>query len=212
MRNPWSQLCKDGPYILDQDMDAILQYNQKAKDKYKIMDELMPVPFIGNVFDSEIVILMLNPKYRVENRLKEDNYFKEKVIKVFNQEFVDYPFFFLDPNVEIGRRYWGSKLKGLVEIYGDFERVSKKVSAIQLLPYHSIEFKFLKNIESSKYNAYIVEKAIERKAKIVIARGEKYWLQLVPKLINYNCFRLNSQRAPYISKKNCPKLFEALKA
>lgn len=212
MQNPWRKLRKEGPYILGEDMEAVLCYNQKAKDNYKIMDELMPVPFVGNVVDSEIVILMLNPRYRLENRLKEDDYFKEKLIKVFNHEFVDYPFFFLDPNVEIGRKYWESKLKGLKEVYGDFEQISKKVSAIQLLPYHSIEFKFVKNIASSKYNAYIVEKAIERNAKIIIARGEKYWLQLVPRLATCNFFRLNSQRTPSISQKNCPMLFEVLKA
>ncbi|HRO45950.1 hypothetical protein [Agriterribacter sp.] len=212
MQNPWRKLRKEGPYILEEDMDAVLRYNQKAKDNYKLMDELMPVPFVGNVLDSEIIILMLNPRYRSENKIKENENYKEKLIKVFNHEPVEYPFFFLDPNVVIGKKYWSSKLKGLKKIYKSEEQVSKNVSTIQLQPYHSTQFKLLKDIPSQKYNAYLVRKAIERKAFIIIARGKKHWLQLVPELESYNYFTLNSWRSPSISEKNCPKLFEVLKA
>ena len=212
MLNPWTKLHKEGPYILEEDKDAVFRYNEKAKGNYKIMDEVMPVPFVGDIFNSEIVILMSNPKYKEDTKEKENDAYKEKLIKIFNHQPVSYPFFGLDPQIEIGKKYWESKLGGLKPYYQSWEKISKTVAVLQLHPYSSKEFKPLKDIPSQKYNAYLVEKAIERNASIIIARGMKYWLQLVPSLENYDYFKLNSWRSPYLSERNCPRLFEKLKA
>ena len=210
MLNPWRKLCKEGPYILEEDRDTVSYYNEKAKGNYKIIEDVMPVPFVGSVLDSEIVILMSNPKYNDTTRELENNEYKEKLIKIFNHECVEYPFFCLDPDIQVGKDYWISKLKGLLFFYKNSTHTSNKASNIILPPYTTREFKPLKDLPSQKYSAYLVKKAIERKAFIIVARGKRYWLQLVPELNNYNYFTLNSWRSPSISIKNCPDLFEKL--
>jgi hypothetical protein len=211
MHNPWSEMPKEEPFVLQMDIPAITIHNRKWRGtNFEIMPNVLPVPFVGDMFTSEIVILMLNPKYVEDVVEKEDKtYFTEKLYHVFNHSCEKFPFFCLDPKINSGKRYWESKLKELQFIYKGWENVSRMVSNIQFHAYNSKEFKFI-DIPSQFYNAYLVEKAIERKAIIVMGRGKDQWLRLVPKLRDYNFLTLNSQRNPTLSKKNCPTLFEQL--
>ncbi len=208
--NPWYNIPQNEPFVLPEDEKAIFNHNEKWKGKnYEIMLDVMPVPFSGDVFNSEIVILMSNPKYDKGTKAKEDKHYKEKLMSVFKHECKHFPFFGLDPNIQVGKGYWEPKLKQLLPFYKDWEGVSKIVSVIQYDPYSSKEFRHIKNLPSRDYTMHLVKKALERKAIIIVARSKKLWLELVDNLVD-NFITLNVARNATISKGNCPKLFEIL--
>ncbi|MBX3239232.1 MAG: hypothetical protein KIT80_18265 [Chitinophagaceae bacterium] len=207
--NPWESLSTERPFILEEDREAVDAYNKKVGENYKIRLEVMAVPFVGDVLNSKIVLLMLNPRFN-ENTIEfEDERYKEKLKRIFTHKPVDYPYFGLDPQIQVGKKYWESKLKTLIAKYG-LERVSKIISNIQFHPYSSKEFKPIKNLPSQQYIIYLIEQAIERKSIIVMARGEKHWRDLVPQLCEYNYFKLKNPRNPVLSENNCPGLLKEL--
>lgn len=207
--NPWEKLSSSPPFILEEDIEAVEAYNRKVGEKYKIRSEVMAVPFVGDVLNSKIVLLMLNPRFNEDTIEFEDESYKEKLKRVFTHKSVDYPYFGLDPKIQVGKKYWETKLKALIVKYG-LERVSNIVSNIQLHPYSSKEFKLIKNLPSQQYIVYLVEQAMQRNSIIIMARGEKYWRDLVPELCNYNYFKLKNPRNPVLSENNCPGLLEKL--
>ncbi len=175
----------------------------------------MPVPFIGDVKNSEIVILLANPKFVDEWVEIERNHpiVREKYLKVFAHN-SDFPFFCLDPSLKfgneygLGEKYWRDRLKDLNDYYNSEDEVLKKISVIQFNPYSSVNFKSTKKLSSQDYNFYLVRKAIERNAKIILARGKKLWLKNVPELQYYPYLTLKSHINTYLSKQNCPDLFK----
>lgn len=209
--NPWEGLKKKEPLVLPEDKDAVAQYNEKYKDTpFEIKLDVMPVPFVGDVHKSEIVILMLNPKYNDDTKINENDKYKEKLISVFKHKCHNHPFFCLDPAIIVGKNYWEPKLKNLLTVYHNYETIAHKVSNIQYHPYSSKEFRPIE-LDSQRYNFHLVRKAMQRDAIIVVARGKKYWHKAVPELVNYQHYvSLNSLRNPTLSPKNSPKLFEIL--
>jgi len=75
MKNPWKKLPKQNNfYVLEEDAEIINQFNEyiknyKVDEKYRIHTEIMPAPFMGDILNSKIVILTLNPGFdNTENR------------------------------------------------------------------------------------------------------------------------------------------------
>ncbi len=100
-----------------------------------------------------------------------------------------------------GCKWWHDILKGLFKNDKEKEKVSNSVFCIEYFPYHSKNAPTLK-VESQKYNFYLVKKAIERKALIVIIRHEKQWLAAVPQLEEHTYIRPINSQCGYISKGN----------
>ena len=61
MRNPWSKLPTQSPYVLDIDRASIDKYNALHNNDEKIIVESIPEPFIGNPQSARVVLLNLNP-------------------------------------------------------------------------------------------------------------------------------------------------------
>ncbi|MDP3793239.1 MAG: hypothetical protein Q8R07_00625, partial [Candidatus Uhrbacteria bacterium] len=59
-------------------------------------------------------------------------------------------------------------------------------------------------LEPQRYSFYLLEKAIERKAMIILLRGEKEWRSAVKKL-GRNYFKPRSTRNPILSERNFSK-------
>ena len=209
MKNPWLQLPKQAPFVLEIDQAKIQNHNQKANALKKIHTEMYPEPFLGNI-NSEIVLLNLNPGFGGEEDLlthKSNNNFVELLKKNLSQEKLQYPFIFLDPKTEgtPGYKWWNERLKTLIEKVGR-EKLAKSILCLEFFPYHSEKFGFSKTIPSQEYNFHLLKNAIQNKALIISMRSKRYWETHVPELVGYKNFHeLNSPQNVYITQNNCPE-------
>lgn len=208
------------PYVLD--MDAGVLESSKWKPwvaKYRSWQEatedpdfcksgdkrlhlgLIPGPFIGDMRNASIYILMLNPG------LGPGDYFEYKVpglrkalLANLRQEHITgvLPFVFLDPQFAWhgGFDYWRRKLKEVIEDLAASRRMSladaratlgRKLAVVQLAPYHSSEsnpdrLKRLPSVCLAKdfVRQTVAERVKDRKAIVIVIRQVKTWNQCLP--------------------------------
>lgn len=206
------------PYVLDMDNEDLASCSWKpwvvkyrcwraateARDFCKSSDNrlhlgLIPVPFVGDMKNASIYILMINPG------LELGDYFEYEV-PCFQQALRDnlrqkhkngvMPFLFLDPQFAWhgGFRYWHRKLKGIIERLAasrgeSFTEARKtlgsKLAVVQLVPYHSTVFnpKALKLSSVRLAQEFVKQTVAERvrcgKAIVIVARQVKTWDQIL---------------------------------
>lgn len=228
MNNPWKKLPKQNNfYVLEEDAPFINQFNESLshdkKEHFRIHTEIMPAPFMGDILNSKIVILTLNPGFdNTENGNGYYKVYKEYWEKQIVHQFPDpnYPLFCFEKKYVTYSNYWQIKLNPLIEV-SSTEKVAKNISIIQFFPYHSLKYKdFPKSIlngylESQKYNFELVKMAINRNALIVIQRGKNLWFKAIPELekleIEKTLYKTNSYLNPIMSENNLPDAFEKIK-
>lgn len=214
MQNPWTELPKNSPFVLDIDKAAIDNHNQEVGYDFQIVPDMYPEPFYGH-HDADIVILNLNPGFGGEEDLKhhrKNHYFIELLKNNLWQNELEYPFIFLDPKISDapGYRWWNARLKTLVEKTGR-SKLAKSLLCLEFFPYHSKKFNFKKLINSQHFNFQLVKKAIKREALIICFRGFKKWSSAVPELLQYKkLFPLNSSQSVYLTLGNCPLGYNAV--
>lgn len=208
MKNPWELLPNSTPYFLPSERRFIEYFNSSVEDIHRIREELMPEPYLGRP-DAPIVLLNLNPGFD-EREIpfhNEDPYFMEICRMNLLHEPAEYPFYLLDPEISesIGHQWWMKKLRMPIEAVG-LDQVAKKVLCIEYFPYHSIRFKPFKRIlVSQQYSFFLVKKAIQRNALIIIMRSQRYWLKAIPELASYPMkYQLRNPQNVVISPNNCP--------
>ena len=196
MKNPWEDFSKQAGYILPNDKEIIEKYDEKVKkfgDVYKIRDEQLPGPYLGNPKEALVVILSLNPGYNKDDtRLHKEEEFKECLKKNLLHKEDIYPFYYLSPFCkEIqcgGYKYWYPRLKDIINEISRaksrseeeaLRQVAQKVSVIEWLPYHSEHFYYLKDLEkleSHKYSVELAKEALENPQKLIIVqRAYNLW-------------------------------------
>jgi hypothetical protein len=229
MNNPWEKLPKQNNfYVLEEDAEIINQFNEYLKNYkddeiYRIHTEIMPAPFMGDVLNSKIVILTLNPGYDSDEEssdyyLNYIPYWEKQIIHEFPVP--EYPLFCFDDEYVEKSDYWKIKLNPIIQV-STVEKVAKNISIIEFFPYHSEKYRDIpKKISkdyliSQQYNFHLVRKAIERDAIIVIQRGERLWKEAIPELKilegQKNLYRTNSYGNPIMSENNLPDAFEKIK-
>lgn len=211
MKNPWINLPKQAPFLLESDKDQILAFNEKAKPIVKIQHHIYPEPYIGNP-SAPIILLNLNPGYADEDieYYQTDFVFKMWRKNLFHEP-MEYPFYILHPKFDQelgGTKWWRRKLREIIEICG-VKKVANNLCCIEYFPYHSISYKPLKaTLDSQKYSFEMVRKAIRNQAIIVVMRSERYWVSAIPELESYKYLhRLNSKQNIAVSRNNCPEGF-----
>lgn len=188
-----TQLTSHADYVKDQsfgdDRDTSLHLG------------LLPVPYVGNLEQASVFILMINPGLGPGDYYAEYNVpgYREALISNLRQENGqnDYPFFGLDPNLAVTGAfdYWHGRLKGIVSALKDqrgcsylaaLRDLAHKIACLQLMPYHSQAFrahKLIDTLKSTELARDYVEKVLKPRAEndeisIVIARqGEKWGLE-----------------------------------
>lgn len=126
---------------------------------------------------------------------------------------VRFPFYPINPELLLTDdfRYWSKTLKPFLKSEKSYEKVSKDISCIEFFPYHSANFNFREKLHCQKYGFYLLEKAIERKAMIVLMRAKKEWLDAVPELKKIDYCVLKQVRNVSLSEKNMmPGDFQSL--
>lgn len=214
MENPWTEFQnnpKQDYLILEADKLVVDKFNETANDKFRIHTEIMPAPFMGNVLEAPILLLLSNPGFDEEEERKDfynhyRHYWENEI--QHKHSIPDLPLFCLEENYIEYSDYWQKKLNYLIQATSK-EKVAKNIAILQLFPYHSKKFKLIPKrisggyLETQNYNYYLVKKAIERKATIIILRGKKLWYKAVPLLEEYEnkCFT-NSPQNTTLTKIN----------
>ncbi len=118
---------------------------------------LVPVPFAGALAEAEVFILALNPglspiDYYGEYRVSD---FRSRIEANLRQKIPisERPFLYLDPNYcwHSGFSWWESKFRDIATLLADhkhegsyvgaLDELSRRVAAIELVPYHSVSFR-----------------------------------------------------------------------
>lgn len=229
IKNPWIDFVKsmdDTNLILKEEQNVIHDFNLKVKDEFKIHTNIMPAPFMGDVKNAPIMILVLNPGYdELEDKKgfysKYKPYWKNEIQHQFNP---DLPLFCLDDEYRMYSDYWAKKLNPIIQALGENgkEIVAKNVSKVQLFPYQSKKYKpihklilkkygYEKYLPSQCYNIRLVEEAINRNALIIIPRAVNKWIEAIPELKHYeNVMETNSYLNITLSEKNLGDNFNKL--
>ncbi len=209
------------PYVLDMDADvlespswkpSVARYRSWRKatgdpDFCKSADKrlhlgLIPVPFMGDMLNASIYVLMLNPG------LGPGDYFEYKVpslrralIANLRQERIPgvMPFVCLDPRFAWhgGFGYWDRKLKGVMEALAASKGMSladarstlgSKLAVVQLVPYHSAESNQkalqLSSVDLAKdfVRRRVAKRVRAQEAIVIAARKVEIWNQCLPDL------------------------------
>lgn len=234
MENPWIELInsKDNTnLILSDESEIVRMFNDRnrlisatSEFDYQIHTDIMPAPFMGDVLNSPIVLLTLNPGWDPKEEevgfyKKYDSYWEQIIQHKF--PIPELPLFCLDDEYAKKSPYWATKLKPLINRTSK-ELVAKNISVIQFFPYQSRKYKDLykdltdDKLRSQKYNFELVRKAIDRNAIIVILRSKRLWFDAIKELNpenegHYKNVRFtNSKLNPTLSEKNLNGAFDEI--
>jgi hypothetical protein len=118
----------------------------------------------------------------------------------------DYPFLYLDPAFSEVGKWWDSKLKHLLRVFGR-EVVARSVLNVVVFPYASNRFgRGVPDLDSQEYSFHLVREATKRKVAVVLMRKGARWFRSVPELGEYeHLIRIKNVQSPSISPKNCPE-------
>lgn len=219
--NPWHHLPDRAPFVLPEDESVIQTFNEGVSEKYQFHNDILPEPFVGDP-NAPVVLLSNNPGYKPERvRHKLEPRFMARMRDNLIHRPSDYPFVFFAPDIDESHQvWWNHKLKGLLD-YFESEKLARSILArsifvVEHFPYSSERYRGWKKLLPSKaqeYNISLVEKAIERKAIIVLMRGKSRWLKAVRQLHGYeHLCELQNHQAGTISRKNCQRFEDVVQA
>ena len=224
MKNPWIEF-KENPkqeyLVLDADRLIIDKFNETANENHRIHTNIMPAPFMGNVLEAPVILLLLNPGYdEKEEQLDYYNHYRpywENEIQ--HQESVPgLPLFCLDEEYCNYSNYWQNKLKYLIKATSK-NKVAHNVALVQFFPYHSKKFKNIPKkissepLESQVYSFHLVKKAMDRNAIIILMRSRKEWYSRIPSLEGYkNLYITKNPRNPILTENNLDAFSKVLDA
>ncbi|BAX82359.1 hypothetical protein [Labilibaculum antarcticum] len=204
MRNPWRNLNTDLTSIHPLDMELVEEFNATAKEEYKFCKTLLPDPYIGSL-KANVLFLTLNPGLSAEDyKTHADENFRFLYKQNLAQAKNDYPFYYLNPELDCpGSKWWRGKLRWFIEEI-DEKQLAQNICCLQLMPYHSVQFKQPKhNLPTQEYTKEIVKAFMAKNAPIVFMRSKTKWEALVSELKEYNnSFVLRNSRNPTFSPKN----------
>lgn len=170
--NPWLELTSSSEKILSSDKSHIMLFNRdycKLND-HKIMTNLLPEPFYGNV-NAHIYLLALNPGYSEgEEEWHQDNKFLQALKLNLSHSYQKYPNYFFNPEFAShpGSKWWKGKTRWFLQDLPQEKRevvLSNNLFCVEYFPYHSKRFKKLpskilgKEIsDRDKYTIYLLKK------------------------------------------------------
>src|SRR5665213_2783340 len=159
---------------------------------------LLPVPYVGDLRNAKIVILLLNPGFDYCDYWAEHEMpgFREQLKRNLSQSFegIEYPFSGLDPQFcwYSGFMWWERKLREVIQkialnrnwSYRDaLSDLSRNLACVELIPYHSSSFGDhkligrLPSIERAKVFVHeqLLPDAAADKRTLIVTRPERSW-------------------------------------
>jgi hypothetical protein len=207
MDNPWAKLPIQPPFVLNEDLNAVLSFNESAEKEHKIHFEVLPQPYAGNPKTAKVYLLNLNPGFDENDEFYQNNL---KSFKSANFDSLTFKnnigFYFLDDRFRETPAYkwWYKILGGVIKEWG-IEKTIEGIMCLELFGYHSVNYKQMKkNIPSQEYSFYLLKEAIKSNKTIISMRSLNLWLEAVPELHDYPYIKLKNKQRPWISPKNLP--------
>jgi len=224
--NPWQEVadkvaskgyyCVGEEYACTDDLPLLQKHNESTKkENAKIVLDVAPNPFEGDVFNAKIIVLTLNPGFREKNRVGYnalDKAEKEKSThySVKNLELEGQGMYFGDKTLEKTRTYWNEVTKpktveGLQNIFG-FDNAD--LAIIEHFGYPSVEYgetKYTKNLKTTQFAKDLVEFLATYRTDdfcFVIARRKDVWDDILQGCNKHVIELINSRSKSYISKGN----------
>lgn len=174
------------------------QEEMGVRKSSKLHVSLLPQPYSGNLATAKVVILLLNPGLGLGDYYAEYRHqrFRKKLIANLHQKLSksNFPFLWLDPENcwHPGHSWWDRKLRDVVaaianeydkSYYDTLSYVSKRIAAIELAPYHSLNFgtgalaRRFRSVRLIKRFAHDVlrPKALAGRCRIVATRQVREW-------------------------------------
>lgn len=212
MENPWAHLPETEPYILREDLPNISLFNQKSGTDHRIVTDILPEPFLGNITDAKVVLLNLNPGFSEKDLFwhTQPEFISENKKNLLHES--NPPFYLLNSNFHDseGFVWWRAHLKQFISLVG-LEKVARSFLCIEYFPYHSKRYKSMPIIPSQAYSFYLVTNAMKRKLPIIIMRGKRLWIESVPELSTYPYNTLRFPRNACLTKNNLPQgIFDSI--
>jgi hypothetical protein len=160
---------------------------------------LLPVPYVGDLRNAEIVILLLNPGFGYSDYWAESYGpdFRKRSIETLHQSFgdTDFPFMFLDPTFcwHGGFLWWEKKLREVIreiaarKFKGNYREglrsLSSKLACVELVPYHSSSFgehrliEKLASVQAARdfVRGGLMADAQANKRTVIVTRQVKAW-------------------------------------
>lgn len=155
---------------------------------------LLPVPYTGNIYTASVYILMLNPGFSPLDLFAEETSMKyrQALVESMNGKRPNYSF---EPALGWtgGFAYWTSKLWGIIEtvqrerggsLQDALAVMAKKVAVLQLVPYHSAEFRLspkavarLRSVQLIRQfvQGYLYERVCRGECQVIVARQIREW-------------------------------------
>ncbi len=207
-KNGWSQLTpkmfgytvwsdkKEDELIYPGDAPFIHAFNEQSEQKYKYVVGVPPMPYSGNILESKVVMLTLNPGY-----VKEVNKDKCLALSPANKEYILYMMRkaltfggigIYDHNdcARIqGDHYWERAFSHIAkDAYGSpstevFHPIYHDMAFLQLIGYHSEKFKYtasIKHLPSVIFTTLLVKYLATKTNKtFLVLRSEELWKDVI---------------------------------
>jgi hypothetical protein len=209
------------PLVTLKSYEAYLEKCLDAPNDSRFHLGLLPEPYFGDLTKATFFVLMLNPglspacyygEYRAGGRLRD------AIISNLRQDQGrEFPFFYLDPEFawHSGGRYFRARLHWLAEALVRQERrsyrealaqIAQRVAVLQLVPYHSPNFKsgvVLGKLESTALvKDFVRERVVPRtEIPIVVTRKASEWA-LPPDRPHTVTYEGSESRAAHLSPKS----------
>lgn len=210
MKNPWKDFIaqKGRSKFHDLDRPHIMAFNHfmKGRKAYLLAEHLEPHPYFGNP-EAPVVVLLANPGKNAQE--SSPKFRLSKTQKKISQENLlhrgDFVLRYDSVDKSLESRWLKSMTRELRMDSSDKE-VAENVFFLNFHGYHSkswspIPFTF----ETQRYNFYLLRKAIERNAIILMKRNVKGWFTAVPELVNHKKrYEFKSPRGVHITERNLP--------
>ena len=215
MKNPWSDLCSEAPYILEMDNIQVREYDSRQLESAKLVFESIPEPFIGNPETAKVALLLLNPGHSHEDpEAHRHPALKEALFRNLKGEPQQYPFYPLNPALSWSptAKWWIPRTRELKKAAGLTDlALSERLLAIEWFPYHSRSSGLPKTqlCKSQTYTFNLATK-MRRDEKLVLRmRSVNHWSAVDPKFRDSPS--LKNPRCGYITRRNTEEdLFERI--
>ena len=205
VRNPWSELPGQSPYVLDMDRGSIDQYNRSTLNgDVKVVVASIPEPFIGNPQSAKVVLLSLNPGHSEHDaKAHSDADFRGAMMRNLRHEEQECPFYGLNPKFAWTAcgRWWRAHTRRLHDAGLPWGCISEGLLVIEWFPYHSKTSGLpAKPVCPSQDYSFQLAREMLGNRIVVGMRSKKHWLNAVP-AVQTVPFLKNPQN-PHISPAN----------
>jgi hypothetical protein len=196
---------KDREWLEKSNRAALRQAPLKTHGKYIASDRfgedkdlhlsLLPLPYIGNLRDADVIIFLLNPGLSTADYYLEqhDEFFAAAIRNIRQEKIEDYPFIYLNPQFawSSGFIWWEAKFRPIIRALKEtdhlsypeaLQRIAQRVAAVELFPYHSVDGsslgKGLRTIPSvTEAQNFLSDVAYKRNILKLVMRSKKLWLR-----------------------------------